>query len=329
MVTLSATAQNKRRDSSCFFDVKDCGVCANEVAKVTWPGAVWFFKGTQEEVASNRKCKARESDSKQFAFVSHNTAPKINSVEVTQTQPTGQDSHELAKKLSNPVASLISVPFQQNFDFGMGAGSGWRSTLNIQPVIPISLSPKWNLISRTILPIIHQHNVVPNSSQTGLGDITQSFFFSPTDSKRVIWGAGPVLLIPTATDDALGTEKFGIGPTALVLKQQGGWTYGALVNHIWSVAGSDTRSDVNSTFLQPFLAFNTKDAWTFTVNTESSYDWEGNHWNVPIHFQITKLIKIGQRPVSIGGGIRCWAASSPGGPENCGLRMIFTPLFPK
>jgi hypothetical protein len=251
-------------------------------------------------------------------------------VEQGPAQPqAGSDAQELAKKLSNPVASLISVPFQSNFDFGMGAGSGWRYTLNIQPVIPIQLSPKWNLISRTILPIIHQEKVAGTGSQSGLGDITQSFFFSPTDSKRFIWGVGPALLIPTATNDFLGTEKFGLGPTVLVLKQQEQWTYGVLTNHIWSVAGNDTRASVNSTFIQPFLAYNTKDAWTFNVNVESSYDWVGNSWSVPIHFTVTKLIKVGQRPLSIGGALRCWAASPAGGPENCGLRIIFTPLFPK
>jgi len=248
----------------------------------------------------------------------------------TQVQPqTGSEAHELAKKLSNPVASLISVPFQSNFDFGMGAGSGWRYTLNIQPVIPVALSPEWNLISRTILPIIHQEKVAGTGSQSGLGDITQSFFFSPAKSRRFIWGVGPVLLIPAATNDFLGTKKFGLGPTVLVLKQQDKWTYGVLANHIWSVAGSDSRASVNSTFIQPFLAYNTKDAWTFNVNTESSYDWTGNAWSIPIHFTITKLIKVGQRPVSIGGAIRCWAASPEGGPENCGLRIIVTPLFPR
>ena len=246
-----------------------------------------------------------------------------------QTSPSSDDAHELAKKLSNPVASLISVPFQSNFDFGMGSGSGWRYTMNFQPVIPVALNSKWNLISRTILPIIHQHNVAGTGTQSGLGDITQSLFFSPREPKRFIWAVGPALLIPTATDDLLGTEKFGVGPTVLVLKQQNAWTYGALTNHIWSVAGSDDRASVNSTFIQPFLAYNTRDAWTYTVNTEMSYDWTGNHWSIPIHFQVSKLTRFGKHPVSFGGALRCWATSPAGGPENCGFRFIVTPLFPQ
>lgn len=245
-----------------------------------------------------------------------------------ETTPTS-DTHELAKKLSNPVSSLISVPFQQNFDFGMGEGSGWKSSLNIQPVIPFVLSPKWNLISRTILPIVHQHNVIGESTQTGLGDMSQSFFFSPSDNKRLILGVGPQLLIPTATNSFLGTRKFGVGPTFLIAKQQGPWTYGALTNHVWSVAGSDNHPDVNSTFLQPFLSYNTKAAWTYGLNSEMSYDWTGNHWSIPIHFSVAKLVKFGKQPVSVGGTLRCWATSPAGGPEGCGLRIVVTPLFPK
>ena len=246
-----------------------------------------------------------------------------------QTPAAADDAHELAKKLTNPVASLISVPFQSNFDFGMGTGSGWRYTMNFQPVIPVALNSKWNMVSRTILPIIHQHNVANIGTQSGLGDITQSFFFTPADSKSLVLAAGPVLLIPTATNDLLGSEKFGLGPTFLVLKQQGPWTYGVLTNHIWSVAGDDQRASVNNTFLQPFLAYNTKDAWTYNVNTESSYDWTGNHWNVPIHVTVSKLVRFGKHPVSFGGALRCWATSSPGGPEGCGFRFVVTPLFPR
>lgn len=242
----------------------------------------------------------------------------------------GDDVHELAKKLSNPVASLISVPLQSNIDFGLGTGSGWRYTLNVQPVIPIKLSNDWNLISRTILPIIHQGNVTgPNTSQSGLGDITQSLFFSPNKTEPFVWAVGPVFLIPTGTDEALGTQKWGVGPTALALKQSHGWTYGILANHIWSVAGKANRSDVNSTFLQPFLAYNTKDAWTYSINTESTYDWVNNSWSVPINPLISKLVRFGKHPVSFGGGLKCWAVSPAGGPDNCSVRIVVTALFPK
>lgn len=226
---------------------------------------------------------------------------------------------------------MISVPVQVNADFGMGLlEDGFRLTINLQPVIPIELTDNWNVISRTILPIIHQSDVVnEGSSESGLGDITQSFFFTTNKTEPLIVGFGPAFLIPTATNHLLGTQKFGLGPTLLVLKQTGGWTYGTLLNHIWSVAGADNRSDVSSTFIQPFLAYNTKTAWTFTLNTESSYDWEAQEWSVPIHFVVSKLMRFGKQPVSFAGGIRCWAESPFGAPKGCGFRTVVTLLFPQ
>jgi hypothetical protein len=251
-------------------------------------------------------------------------------VEAQEDQQAANEAQNLAKKLSNPVASLISLPLQSNFDFGMGDGSGWRYTLNVQPVIPVKLSADWNLISRTIIPIIHQGNVTgPNTSQSGLGDIVQSFFFSPNKTEPLIWAVGPVVLIPTATNDALGGEKWGLGPTALALKQKNGWTYGLLANHIWSVAGDSSRADVSATFIQPFLSYSTKDAWTFSINTESTYDWNSKSWSVPINPFISKLVRFGKQPVSFGGGLKCWATSPSGAPEGCGLRIVVTALFPK
>ena len=142
---------------------------------------------------------------------------------------------DLAKTLANPIGALISVPFQNNFDFGGGPdGDGFQYKLNLQPIVPITLNQDWLLISRTILPFVYQENIVGTSSQSGLADTLQSFFLSPVKPTQGgwIWGAGPALLLPTATDDVLGAEKWGAGPTAVMLKQKNGWTYGALVNHI-------------------------------------------------------------------------------------------------
>ena len=289
------------------------------------------FKIPAGSVAPRFKTIASTSATKTFdASAVFGKEPRPGTLIPAQTQTSGEDAQALAKKLANPISSLISVPFQNNFDFGMGADKhGFRYTMNFQPVIPIALNKDWNVISRTIVPVIAQHNVADSGSQFGLGDTVQSFFFSPNKSEPLIWGVGPVLLIPTGTDEVLGTQKFGIGPTVVVLKQQKKWTGGLLFNHIWSVAGKESRGDVSSTFLQPFLSYTTKTAWTFTLNTESTYDWKAKSWAVPIHLQVTKLVKVGKQPISVGGGLRCWTASAPGGPHWCGFRLIFTPLFPK
>lgn len=248
------------------------------------------------------------------------------------TASAQQDADELAKKLSNPVAALISVPLQLNWDTNIGADEeGDRFTLNIQPVVPISLNDKWNVISRTILPIIDQSDVFPGAgSQSGTGDTVQSLFFSPKEptSAGWIWGAGPVFLLPTASDDLLGTEKWGIGPTAVVLKQVGRTTYGALFNHIESLAGNQNRADVSSTFVQPFIAKGFPGGITLTLNTESTYDWEGEQWTVPLNVVYSKVTKIGGQLVSIGGGVKYFVEAPDGGPE-WGLRIVFTLLYPR
>ena len=244
---------------------------------------------------------------------------------------SADEAAELAKKLANPISSLISLPMQNNFDWGAGpAGDGFQYKLNVQPVIPITLSEDWNLISRTIVPYVYQEDVIGTSDQNGLSDITQSLFFSPSKPTAGgwIWGAGPVFLLPTATDDLLGTEKWGAGPTAVVLKQSNGWTYGALVNHIWSFAGNDERQDVSLTYLQPFLSYTTKKQTTFLVNAESTYDWENEQWTVPVNVAVSQLVKIGGAPVQFQLGGRYYAE----GPDNrpdWGLRFGVTLLWPK
>jgi hypothetical protein len=239
---------------------------------------------------------------------------------------------DLAQQLANPVASLIQVPIQNNFDWGWGLdGHGFRYTVNIQPVVPLSLNSEWNLISRTILPVIAQHDVTgPGTSQFGLGDVVQSLFFSPAKptASGIVWGAGPVFLAPTATDRALGGGKWGVGPTGVILKIDGQFTYGALANHIWSIAGKDNRGDISATFVQPFLSYTTKSATTWTIQTETTYDWIGDNWLVPVAGSVSQLVVVGGQPISIGGGIRYWLASPTGGPD-WGLRFSIAFLFPK
>jgi hypothetical protein len=240
------------------------------------------------------------------------------------------DTEALAMKLQNPVANLISVPFQNNWDFGVGPTNALQYKVNVQPVIPFSIGDKWNLITRTILPIYYSESPVPGgTTASGLGDTIQSFFFSP---KQLVggWimGGGPVFLYPTATDNALGGQKWGAGPTAVLLKQNNGWTFGTLANHIESFAGAGSRQAISATFLQPFLSYTTKTYTTFGINTESTYDWQRSQWTVPINATVSQLVKLGKQPVQFQIGGRYYAQTPIPG-TDWGLRFAVTLLFPK
>lgn len=251
-----------------------------------------------------------------------------------KTQITqAQSPDELAQQLANPVASLISVPLQFNFDQNIGpVDQGERFTLNAQPVVPLELNADWNLISRTIVPLIRQRDIAPGSgTQTGLGDTVQSLFFSPKapTASGWIWGAGPALLAPTGTDDLLTANQWAAGPTGLALRQQGPWTYGLLANHLKSFAGSDNRPDINATFIQPFLAYNTPTAWTYSLNAESTYDWEAKGWSAPVQVGVGKVTRVGKQTVQFVGAMRYYADSLPNGPEGVALRFSVVLLYPR
>lgn len=238
---------------------------------------------------------------------------------------------ELAKKSLNPVAAMISLPLQFNQDYGIGPDDdASRITFNIQPVIPMSVSQDMNVIIRTIVPLIDAESPVPGGDdESGLGDITQSFFLSPKDTMGGwIVGFGPVFLYPTASEDELGTSKWGVGPTGVVLRQESGFTFGLLFNHIWSFAGDDERADLSATFLQPFVSYTTKTFTSFGVNTESTYDWKESQWTVPINVTLTQMLKIAGQPLSLQIGYRTYAEAPEYGPD-WGLRFAVTFLFPK
>jgi hypothetical protein len=239
-----------------------------------------------------------------------------------------QTADELARQTQNPVASLISVPLQGNWDFGLGDRDAVGTLLNVQPVMPFGISTDTNIILRVIMPLTSQ----PASADArinGLGDIVATAFFSPVKSGRIIWGAGPVFQLPAATNAALGSEKFGIGPSVVALTQPGPFTIGALFNQIWSVSGANDRNDINSTYLQPFLNYNLGGGLSAGVVVEASANWEADEaWTAPLLFSLSKVTLLGKRPVSFAVAAGPTIASPDGG-ASWRFRLGATFLFPR
>ncbi len=218
------------------------------------------------------------------------------------TEESDTDEEALAKQAQNPVAKLISVPFQNNFNFGIGPNNAVQYILNFQPVIPISLNDDWNLITRTILPTINQPSPAPGiRSAFGLGDLNPTFFLSPAKSKKFVWGVGPTFTLPTATDPLLGTGKWSAGPAAVALYMDGPWVVGALANNQWSFAGWGNKN-VNGMLIQPFVNYNFKHAWYLVTSPVLTADWKASHdnmWVVPIGGGVGKIVKLGKLPINI------------------------------
>src|ERR1039458_2858476 len=264
-----------------------------------------------------------------------------NQVATEATPAAAANAEELRKQSQNPIANLISVPLQENFNFGIGPADRTQNVLNIQPVIPFSLGKRWNLITRWIMPIIYQPLPVPQppeppSQQTGvygLGDMNPSFFLSPKVSK-VIWGVGTTLVVPTATNTTyLGQGKLSIGPSVVVLIQPAHFTIGALVNNYWSVAGHSDRDKpaVNQFLLQWFVNYNMKKGWYLKTAPIITANWRGgnnNVWNVPFGGGVGRIMKLGFQPVNLSAEVY-GNAVHPEGASPWTLRLSFTLLFPK
>ncbi len=213
--------------------------------------------------------------------------------------PGEDETAELARAVQNPVASLISLPFQNNTDFNFGPRDKTLNILNIQPVIPLSLNDKWNLITRTIVPVVSQPEIFPGQGRkTGLGDTLFTAFLSPAQSGKWIWGAGPAVLIPTNTNRRLGADEWGIGPSAVFLTMPGRWVIGSLFSNVWDIDGDN---DVSVFTWQFFANYNLDDGWYLTSSPVITSNWEapgGERWTVPIGGGFGKIFRIGKQPMN-------------------------------
>jgi hypothetical protein len=213
-------------------------------------------------------------------------------------EPDKNSEEDLAKASQNPVADLISLPLQNNTNFEFGPREKTQNVLNVQPVIPFHLTPEWNLINRTIIPVISQPGFTPDQDRKeGLGDINTTLFLSPAKPGKLIWGVGPIFVFPSATDERLGTEKWSAGPSAAVLTIHGPWVIGLLANNVWSFAGDSDRDDVNAFLLQYFINYNLPDGWYLTSSPIITANWEANSdntWTVPVGGGFGKLTRVGK-----------------------------------
>ncbi len=211
------------------------------------------------------------------------------------SSPTFAQNSDIAKQAQNPIARLISVPFENDFNPQTGIKKDDSYVLQMKPVVPFKLSNDWNLITRTIVPVIQVPDLTAHiGGVSGIGDVSLSLFLSPTKASHIIWGVGPIVSVPTASENILGTKKLSVGPTAVVLRSQGHWLFGTLVNNVFSVAGPSARPDVNQMVMQPFVNYNFRHGWYLTSSPVVTADWEkqrAQRWLVPVGGGVGKIVK--------------------------------------
>ena len=240
-----------------------------------------------------------------------------------------QDSTELAKAAQNPLASMISLPFQSNTNFDYGPEEKTQEVLNIQPVMPFELNDDWLLVTRTILPVISQPALTPEGDRTnGLGDTTFTGWFVPAETQKWTWGLGPVLVLPTSTDDELGAGEWAGGASFVALTMPGNWVLGSLISNVWDISGSE---EINSFTWQPIINYNLSDGWYLASVPLITANWEADsdqRWTVPIGMGAGKILRIGKQPINVSSHVY-YNLEKPDTVGDWSLRLQFQLMFPK
>ena len=266
-----------------------------------------------------------------LAILSYGISAQSGTGAAPAGQPPASESSasDLAKQTQNPIASLISVPFESNSDFGIGERKATGELLNFQPVVPFPISSSTNIVLRVIMPLSSQPAPDGSTRYSGLDDTLATVFFAPSKAGRIIWGVGPALLLPTATNQTLGTEKFSLGPSVVVLTQPGKWTFGMLGNQLWSASGANDRPSVNAMYLQPFTHYNLGKGLSIGASMETTANWKANEvWSAPLLFNVSKVTMLGKRPVKLAMAAGPYVARPTGAP-SWRFRLAATFLYPR
>lgn len=256
--------------------------------------------------------------------------PPANRAPGSEVPGPPHDLTELAKKSQNPVSNLISVPLQNNFNFGMGPDYGTGFNLNVQPVLPLALNRDWNLIARPIIPV-YDIPIGEGRYKGCLGDITLETFLTPSKNRKFIWGVGPMAIFPSATDPLLGSGKWCLGPSVVGVFMEGPWVAGALITQAWSIGGKSARPDIAPFGIQPFINYNFGKGWAVGTSPQITADWEQNRresWTVPLGGSISRTFVLCKQPMSLALA-SYYNVDKPTGVADWQARVALTLMFPE